>query len=372
MSNFPPSLDANARFINDDFAELHDGEIEYEGDLAHHPAVLDAFRFQAQLDHLVVTDTASFADVVNACLENINDRAIDLHEQLVTIHAPAAHIIRSIAHADLEDGETSVGGTPYDVFSQDTANDTETQPALSPLEQADCLTGPFGGFAFLFEELPGSESDEETVYRVNLYARVRADYAETPLIVASIFHAARLSHASITADHDILADDLDFAANQLEAYRDTPIYDKLQAAESAIHNSSFAHGHLQKIDEVCRELFAEEGMVDQFSIQDSLIDLMKLAHSPDEVIDFKTAAIVQLEHVDEVGKMSYFTPPGHAQTSVVKITSNLLDYAFLPRTIVNQYGEYELCDDTLGLYLAIDLANGQVGYIPAEYLKHIA
>lgn len=371
MSNFPPSIRNDEKFINDDFAAPHADEEKYDGDLAQHPAVLDAFRFQAQLNNLVVTDTASFANVVSACLENINDRLLELQELPVTIYAPASHVIRSSSYADLEDGEASVNNDSLDISEHDDEGDTSSVSVTSEKEHADCIKGPFGGFSFLFEELSDDDGDE-VGYRVNIYARTRSNYTETPLIVASIFDAVRLSQASIAFDQDMLSHDLEFASDTLDAYQDTRVYDKLLEAEQIINNSSFTHGHLQKIDEACRNLFAEKGMAEEFPIQDSLVDLMKLYHSPDEEINFTSAVIMQLERIEPIGQLSYFTPAAGKDRSVIKCKSSLIDYAFLPRTIINEESEYELSDETLGLYLAIDLAGGKIGYIPAEHIKLVA
>lgn len=372
MSESRPPLDHDIEINSDDFAEPHEHEQDYDGDFAQHPAVLDAFRLQAQLDHIVIEDTALFKHTIRTCLEHINDRLASKYDQPVTICAPATDILRANAYADLEDGEVSINSSVYAVTVDD---DSDTPQRVTPPEDvADSLSGPFRGFSFLYEEIEDDEQDEdeEAGYRVNLYARILADEADTPLASATIFHAARLSRASITMDDDMLEHSLGVASDTLDKYHDTAIYEKLLTAESAIENSSFTLEHLKRIDAACRQLFAEANMTEEFPLQDNLIDLMKVSHSPDEDIEFTASVIVRLEHVNSVGRLSYFEPAQHDTRCSIEITSDLADYIFLPRTIVNTHGDYELSDETLGLYLAVDLADGHIGYIPVERLQDIA
>lgn len=377
MPEYLSSPSVHDKLLQDDFSTPHDDEGTWEGEQSQHPAMQDAFRLQALLDKLVVTDFAQFTDLVRDRVENLNERAVDLFDLPVTIIAPSADIVRSNAHNDLMDGEVSVNNTAYEnasvIHDEDADDYDEPEPEESEepsAEHADSITGRFGGFAFLLEQLPDSERDAEQ-YRINLYARTYAQYMESPLASVTVYDAARLSRASIMFDQDLLSEDLEYAASYLDNYRDTKFQAAVEHAEATINNSSFTCGNLQKIDEVCRDLFVHDELRADFSLQDSLVDLMKLYQSVERDTTLTTPVVLQLEQLDGVGRMSFFSPEQETN-AVAQLTSDTVDYTFLPRTIITDATDYELSEDTLGLYLVVSLPDEHTGYIPAEYLKHIA
>ncbi|MBH1980615.1 hypothetical protein I8H89_03785 [Candidatus Saccharibacteria bacterium] len=382
---------ASDKLLYDDFSSLRDGEETYEGTLSNHPVIEDAYRLKNQLDNLVFTNIEQFHELIRVRVENLNERAAGrLLDFPVTIYAPHDAITYPTVIDQLNTGgvvvtpentdallhygqEEEIEGSDEPEEPSDTLERDTTSLESAKDTRVSSLKGPFGGFAFRAESyIDEKDHSDTTLYKFILYARVRACFMENALADVTVFNIAELRHASLSFDEDSYSDDIEHASSILGQYELTPVADQVEALVSQIETSGMTTHQLKQLDSLCQALFREDHMLEEYPLQDSLIDLMKLYLSPEQSpVRVITPYILQLGNIGEKDPIHHYEPAQSNPEAVISYIANVIDLTLMPRTAITPGQEPAASAETLGLYVTVDLPGGRWGHIPVEHLKHI-
>lgn len=378
------SVRASDTLLYDDFTQVDPEEVEYAGELSQHPALLDAYRLDRQLQMLNIVDIEHFLDLIKARVDALNDRIeSDLYGHPVTISAPENHTIYPTLQVGIGLGNVSVSDTNDVQFvahgedDDDVDGDVLDQDQHSPESQPEstnavALEGAFGGFGVRYDVLADDDDTQQSpIYKAQLYAKVRAAYTETLLADVTIYNVARMKYSSITFDEDSHAGKFEIAAANLEPYVQADHSEEIQALLGKIENSHIVHlGELRAIDGMCRDIFMDKTLQEDFDFQDSVQSYMELFLSPNEKYRIGTIGLLYAANHGEEGVVYQHNFASQDEDALNIINTEISAITLMPRTVVSGKSVEGVSHDTLGLYLTVELSEGWA-HIPVECIQFI-